>query len=159
MDYSASFQISASGMALEKLRLDVSTANIANINSSAASVGQLYQPLRVIGKSVALNFANSNSFARSSANSFSREYGKALVLENGGGVALQAVVPLSVAPRLVHEPGHPQADENGNVHFPGINHNSEMVNVLTALRAYESNVVALTAAKTMAVRTLEIGGQ
>jgi flagellar basal-body rod protein FlgC len=153
MDYSASFQISASGMALEKLRLDVSTANIANINSSAASVGQLYQPLRVIGKSVALNFTNPLS------NSFSREYGKALVLESGGGVALQAVVPLSVAPRLVHEPGHPQADENGNVHFPGINHNSEMVNVLTALRAYESNVVALTAAKTMAVRTLEIGGQ
>jgi flagellar basal-body rod protein FlgC len=157
MDYSASFQISASGMALEKLRLDVSTSNIANINSSAASVGQLYQPLRVIGKSVALNFTS--PFSSSFSNSFSREYGKALVLENGGGVALQAVVPLSVAPRLVHEPGHPQADENGNVHFPGINHNSEMVNVLTALRAYESNVVALTAAKTMAVRTLEIGGQ
>ncbi len=145
MDYSAAFQISASGMSIEKLRLDVATANIANINTPASSAGQVYQPLRVIGKAVPL--------------SFSQEYGKAWVLQSGGGVAVQGVAALSVAPRLVLEPGHPQADENGFVHFPGVSHNSEMVNVLSALRAYESNVVALNAIKTMAVRTLEIGGQ
>jgi flagellar basal-body rod protein FlgC len=144
MDYSASFQISSSGMALEKLRFDVTVANLANMHSSAASAAQVYQPLRVIGKAAQV--------------SFSQQFGDMLALEHGG-VQLQSVEAMTVAPRLVYEPGHPQADEKGFVTYPGINHNSEMVNMMSALRAYEANVVALTSAKTMAARTLDIGGQ
>lgn len=144
MDYHASFQISASGMALEKLRLDVTTANLANLHVSAPAGSKVYQPLRVIGAPVAL--------------SFGQQFGSLMALEKGGGVQVQSIEALNVAARPVYEPGHPHADDKGYVNYPGINHNSEMVNILSALRAYEANVVAMTAAKTMAARTLDIGG-
>lgn len=144
MDYSASFQISASGMAVEKLRLDVTAANLANLHSTSASPAQLYRPLRVVSREVPLEFA--------------RQF-DALYAATGGGAQAAGVEPLNVAPRLVHEPEHPHADEKGFVSYPGIDHTSEMVNLMTALRAYEANVVAMNAAKVMAARALEIGGQ
>lgn len=143
MDYNASFQISATGMAVEKLRLDVTAANLANMHSTAASPGQLYRPLRVISQAAPMEFARQ----------FSQMYA---VL---GGTQVTGIEQLAVAPRLVHEPGHPHADSKGFVSYPGINHTSEMVNMTTALRAYEANVTAMNAARTMAARTLEIGGQ
>lgn len=146
MDYSAAFQISASGMALEKARFDASISNLANMHASSAPGAPLYQPLRVLGQSRPLSLSAS----------FDQQYRMAMT---GGGVEVQSIVSTPVAPRLVYEPGHPHADEKGYVHYPGINHNSEMVNMMTALRAYEANVVAMNAAKTMAARTLDIGGQ
>lgn len=144
MDYNASFQISASGMAVEKLRLDVTAANLANIHSTAASPSQLYKPMRVVSQEAPLTFAQQFNNAYSIT---------------GGGAQLVGVEAQAVAPRLVHEPGHPHADANGYVSYPGINHASEMVNMMSALRAYEANVVAMNAAKVMTARALEIGGQ
>lgn len=144
MDYHAAFQISASGMAVEKLRLDVTAANIANMHSAAAGPDQVYRPLRVLAQATPLSFSQQ----------FGTLYGAA-----GGGVQVTAVAPQAVAPRMAHEPGHPYADAKGMVAYPGVNHTEEMVNLNTALRAYEANVAAMNAAKTMAARTLEIGGQ
>lgn len=144
MDYSAGFQISASGMAIEKLRLDVTAANIANMHTAAPSAAQLYRPLQVVGQAIPL--------------SFSQQFGQ-LAGVTGGGVQVGALAPQSVAPRMVYEPGHPFADSKGQVAYPGVNHASEMVNLSTALRAYEANVLAMNAARTMAARALEIGGQ
>ena len=143
MDYNASFQISATGMAVEKLRLDVTAANLANIHSTAASADQLYRPQRVVSTEASLNFA--------------QQFGQ--LYARSGGAHIVGVAALSAPPRLVHEPGHPHADGQGFVSYPGINHTSEMVNLMSALRAYEANVVAMNAAKTMTARTLEIGGQ
>lgn len=144
MDYHAAFQISASGMAVEKLRLDVTAANIANMHSAGSSAASVYQPLRVLTSANALSFA--------------QQFGQ-LDVAQGGGVRVTAVAPQAVAPRLVYEPGHPYADPKGMVAYPGVNHTAEMLNLNTALRAYEANVAAMTAAKAMATRTLEIGGQ
>jgi flagellar basal-body rod protein FlgC len=58
----------------------------------------------------------------------------------------------------VYEPGNPDADDKGFVSLPGINQVTEMVNMAGALRAYEANVVAMNAAKTMALKALELGG-
>jgi flagellar basal-body rod protein FlgC len=143
MDYNAAFQISASGMALERLRLDVTAANIANMNSAAASAGQAYRPQRVLTQENTL--------------SFSQQFGQWAAA--GGGTRLVAVVPQDVAARMVYEPGHPYADAKGFVAYPNVNHTAEMLNLNTALRAYEANLAAMNAAKTMASRTLEIGGQ
>lgn len=143
MDYNNAFHISASAMALEKLRLDVTAANIANMHSAAAPGAALYQPKRVLANSVPL--------------SFSQQFGQ-LVLQ-GGGVEVRELATQFVSPRMVFEPGHPYADAKGFVAYPGVNHTSEMLNINTALRAYEANVVALNAAKTMAARSLDIGGQ
>ncbi len=144
MDYNTSFQISASGMSVEKLRLDVTAMNLANMNSTAASVDQLYRPMRVISQEAPIGFA--------------QQFGDLYAVQ-GGGTRVVSVEATATAPRMVYEPGHPYADSKGFVSYPGVNHSSEMVNMMAALHAYEANVVAMNAAKTMAARTLEIGGQ
>jgi len=144
MDYNASFHISATGMTVEKMRLDVSAANLANMHSTAAAGSPVYKPLRVISRENPLTF--------------SQQIGE-LDSVGGGGAEVVAVEPMNVAPTLVYEPGHPDADSKGFVSYPGINNTAEMMNMMSALRAYEANVVAMNAAKTMAQRTLEIGGQ
>lgn len=144
MDYHAAFQISASGMAVEKMRLDVTTANIANMHSAGTSAAAVYQPMRVVGEAIPM--------------SFSQQFGQLYAVQ-GGGARVAAVAPQAVAPRMVYEPGHPYADGKGFVAYPGVNHTTEMLNLNTALRAYEANVAAMAAAKAMATRTLDIGGQ
>ncbi len=143
MDYNAAFQISASGMAVEKLRLDVTAANIANMNNAAASAAQAYRPLRVLSQQAPLGF--------------SQQFGQ--LAQAAGGVQVLAVEPQASAARMVYEPGHPYANAQGMVAYPGVNHTAEMVNLNVALRAYEANVAAMNAAKTMAARALDIGGQ
>jgi len=68
------------------------------------------------------------------------------------------VQPVDGAPRLVYEPGHPDADTKGFVAYPDVNPVSEMVELMTVTRAYEANVRAMNMAKTMALKALEIGG-
>jgi flagellar basal-body rod protein FlgC len=143
MDYHDAFQISAAGMATEKLRLDVTALNLANMHSAGVTADQVYRPQRVVTQTMP---------------TFGQQFGRLY----GAGVqaGVQAVVvPQNTAPRMVHEPGHPYADSRGMVAYPGVDHVSEMVNLSTALRAYEANVTAMNAARTMAARALEIGGQ
>lgn len=144
MDYLAAFEISASGMAVEKARLDTVALNLANVNTTRGENGKVYKPLRVI-----------------SAAKFNDAFDNYLSLSGPGRAAGAQVVEireLSVTPRLVYEPGHPDADEKGYVAYPNINPASEMVTLVETVRAYEANVRAMNAAKSMALRALEIGG-
>jgi flagellar basal-body rod protein FlgC len=143
MDYNSAFHISASGMAVEKMRLEITAANIANMHSAAASADAVYRPLQVLTQAVPLGFA--------------RQFGQ--LVTASGGVRVAALAPQTVAARMVYEPGHPYADPKGFVAYPGVNHTAEMMNLNTALRAYEANLAALSAAKTMAARALDIGGK
>lgn len=143
MDYRAIFQISTSGMNVEKLRLETAALNLANMHSTAGPGGAAFRPMRVVAKAVVPDFAgwmDASSMAL-------------------GGAQAQVLPNESATPRLVHDPGHPHADVNGNVHYPGVDHTTEMITVMTALRAYEANVAAISAARSMANRALEIGGQ
>ena len=142
MDYLSAFAISGSGMSVEKLRLDVTALNLANANSTRAGAGALDQPLTVVSA------ARSGSFA----SAFAQAGGAAL------GARVVEVRPSPTPPRLVYEPGHPDADAKGFVAYPGINPVSQMVTLISATRSYESNVAALNAARTMALKALEIGG-
>ena len=144
MNYHQAFEISATGMSLEKLRLELTAANLANMHSAAARPGEVYRPLRLQAETVPMRFA---------------QHFNQLALASGGGVRVTQLVPQQTAPRMVYEPGHPYADTKGFVAYPGIDHTSEMLNLNTALRAYEANVVAMNAAKMMASRTLDIGRQ
>lgn len=144
MDYLASFQIGAMGMAVEKLRMDVTAINIANMRVSHAPGAAPVRALRVVVAPVAAGFQAQYSAAS--------EGGLGLV----GPTA--SVVGVTTTPNLVHEPSHPHADSSGYVRYPGINHSEEMMNMLSAMRAYEANIAALGAARAMAVRALEIGG-
>jgi flagellar basal-body rod protein FlgC len=142
MDYFSAFAISGSGMSVEKLRLDVTALNLANMNSTRAAGGALYQPLSVISN------ARPGAFAAALAGAANAQL----------GAQVTEVAASTVVPRLVYEPGHPSADNKGFVAYPGINTVNEMVTLISATRAYEANVAALNAAKVMALKALDIGG-
>lgn len=145
MDYSMSFRISAAGMGFEKARVEATALNIANMNIPRAADGTLYQPVRAVATAKAMpSFGTRYEAARGA------------MLNVPSEVQLEA---MAAAPRLVHEPGHPQADDRGFVAYPGVQHAAEMVNLVAALRSYEANVVAMNAAKAMALKALELGGQ
>lgn len=144
MDYYSAFEISASGMALEKVRLDTLSLNLANANTTRAEGGGLYRPLRVIAQA-------------GSASAFEGRLDAARDARLPQGVRVADIAVENVAPRLVYDPGHPDADARGFVAYPNINPVSEMVTLIEAVRGYEANVRALNAAKAMALSALEIG--
>ena len=76
--------------------------------------------------------------------------------EYAQGVKIDGIFEDDKPPRLVYEPDHPDADENGFVAYPNINMITEMVNMMVATRAYEANVTAIDAAKSMMQQALEI---
>lgn len=138
MDYFTAFAISASGMDVQKVRVDTVAMNIANANTSRTADGSFYQPLQVV-------------VAEKRDSAFETAF------QNAAGAQVIQVIPRDTPPRQVFEPGHPDADANGFVSYPNIDPVSEMVTLVEASRAYEANVRALNAAKTMALRALEIG--
>lgn len=143
MDYRAAFQISAAGMDAEKLRLDVTALNLANMNTTSKTEAGAYKPMRVVTQLKSLNF-------------------EGVMQAEAQGVALgmpqASAVPMDVAPRFVHDPSHPHADTRGMVAYPGVDHAGEMVRLVSALRSYEANVAAASATRAMAAKALEIGG-
>lgn len=141
MDYHAAFAISKTGMALEQLRLEAATMNLAHVNVAARPGTEVYRAQHLVARE---------------AVAFAGQYGQAL--QSLQGVQFVAEPATTATARLVLDPGHPDADASGHVAYPAINHNTEMLNLMTAVRAYEANVVALNAAKSMAQRALEIGG-
>lgn len=132
--------ISAIGMSLEKLRLDIASNNISMMNH-ASSVGQAQAPKSLmVNHGVQLNFEQ----LISEQNIYHLEDSKLVNLLEGGT-------------KLVHEPQNPLANQDGFVEYPDTNHLYEMMNVLKATRAYEANVKAFNAAKVMHDEALNIG--
>lgn len=146
MNYMAAFEISASGMTVERTRLDATAINLANVNSTRGVDGAAFRPLRVVSGPRTDQKFSAAMDAFSAARSVP-------------GVEVSEIRQLDVAPRLVFEPAHPDADEKGFVAYPGINPVAEMVNLISTMRAYEANVTAMNAAKTMAMKALDIGGR
>ncbi len=129
MSVISTFSISASGMAAERLRLDTISSNLANINTTRTPEGGPYRRLMTVMESA----------------------------PDGRGVRVARIAQDESPPLLVHNPGHPDADADGNVAMPNVNPVLEMVDMISASRAYEANVAAFNAAKAMAVKALEIG--
>lgn len=142
MDYFAAFNISESGMAVQKIKLDTIALNLANVNTTRSATGGPYQPLEVV-------------VAEKADTRFDLLMSGFRRLQTG--VQVVDILPKAVAPRMVHDPRHPDADSKGFVAYPNIDPVSEMVDLMETTRAYEANVRAINAAKTMALRALEIG--
>ncbi|MBP7792953.1 MAG: flagellar basal body rod protein FlgC [Candidatus Goldbacteria bacterium] len=141
------FEISASGLTAERLRMDVISNNIANVNTTRTVEGGPYQRQRVVfeprGEQIGFIFPAIFSDKAKRVNQFQ-------------GVKVTQIAPDPQPPRLVYDPGHPDADENGYVHMPNINIVQEMVDMISATRAYEANVTAINSAKQMAAKALDI---
>ncbi|MEI7427863.1 MAG: flagellar basal body rod protein FlgC [Betaproteobacteria bacterium] len=127
------FQISASGMSAQSLRLNTTASNLANADSASAPGGVPYKAKQV--QFMAAQLPNSNAL----------------------GVKVDKVVEDTSPPKLLYMPGHPQADEKGYVAMPNVNPVEEMVNMLSASRSYQTNVDTMNAAKSMLLKTLTIG--
>jgi flagellar basal-body rod protein FlgC len=149
MDYQFAFAISKTGMALQQLRLDVATLNLAQVNLPTQAGAPVYRARHVVASEAASAPAGADAV-------FANAWGQAQ--RALGGTRFVVTEGAAQPPRQVQDPGHPQADARGFVAYPAIDHNTEMLNLMTAVRAYEANVMALNAAKTMAQRALEIGG-
>lgn len=143
MDYTSTFAISAAGMTLERTRVEVAALNLANAHTTATAGQGAYQPMRVVALPAAqASFAALLAAGESTASAMKPNF---------------RVEPAPVMPRLVHEPGHPLADARGFVSYPGVDPATEMVSLMAASRAYEANVAAMTTARNMALKALDIG--
>jgi flagellar basal-body rod protein FlgC len=142
MDYSSIFAISASGMDVQKARLEVAAHNLANAQTVRDVNGQPFHPLRVLSVPGA---AASSEFTD-------------MMDAQAQGASAVVVQDVTSSPHWVYEPGHPYADAKGMVAYPAVNHLEEMVTITQALRAYEANVAALQATRSMASHALDIGG-
>lgn len=145
------FDISASALSANRVRMDVVAGNIANANTTRAEfVNGAWQPYR--RKMVVVEPINGGFDSVLKA-----EMDKNGTSSAEGGVRVTAVVGDQTPFKKEYNPSHPDADANGMVSYPNVDMLKEMVDLMEATRAYESNAAAINASKAMATKALEIG--
>jgi flagellar basal-body rod protein FlgC len=156
MSFLNSMSISASALTATRLRMDVIAENMANSSTTRTENGEPYRRKYVV-------FQERTSRERGFASIFNRE--REGVFESHfsrahrspGGVRVLRIGEDQSEFKYDYNPTHPDADENGFVRMPNVEVVQEMVDMMSAYRAYEANITALNAFKDMAVKTLEIG--
>jgi len=141
------FDVSASALTAQRLRMDVISSNIANADTTRARMvdGRWVPYSR---KVVVLQSQKAPSFAQLLQNEMKNA---------GSGVKVSRIYDDPAPFKQVYDPGHPDADENGFVLKPNVDILKEMVDMISATRSYEANVTALNAAKNFVTKALEIG--
>ncbi len=148
MAFLSSFDICASGMSAQRIRMDVAAENIANIDTTRTEAGGAYRRKDVVFESY-----GSDSFRQALLNA---QAGKGFQ-STSAGVRVAQIVEDDREMKRVYNPEHPDADENGYVTMPNVDLLKETVDSMAATRSYEANVTALNAMKTMAQKALDIG--
>ncbi len=152
MPLGSSMEISASGLTAERLRLDVISNNLANVNTTRTESGQPFRRQEV----VFANRTGGGGFASALAAACG---GAGANTTCGQGVDVVAIQPdMGHDFKMVYDPGHPDADKRtGFVKMPNVEPVVEMVDMIAASRAYEAGVTAINSAKQMQQRALDIG--
>jgi len=140
--------VSATGLTAERLRMDVTAENLANAQTTRGADGQPYRRKEVV-------------LAEIQSGGFGSQLAKAIGAGSAsgsqpGGVEVAGIAQDQTPGKLVHDPGHPDADADGYVRMPNVDTVAEMVDLISAQRAYEANVTAMNAAKQMFSKTLEL---
>ncbi|MBU5673085.1 flagellar basal body rod protein FlgC [Paenibacillus brevis] len=150
MNISNSFSISASALTAQRLRMDVVSSNIANAETTRASVvdGKAVPYRR---KTVVMSPLNTGSFSET----LNQALGSNKTASRG--VKVTAIKEDSSDFKPVYNPTHPDANSEGYVYMPNVDVLKEMVDVMSASRSYEANVTALNASKAMITKALQIG--
>lgn len=136
MDSINIFKISASALNAQRIRMNTVASNMANVNSTRTEEGGPYRRKDVV---------------------FSTMPVKSNPVDGLEGVEVAGIIEDNTPPKMIHDPGHPEANEEGLVAMPNVNIIEEMVNMMMALRTYEANVSAFNMSKGMLMKTLEIG--
>jgi flagellar basal-body rod protein FlgC len=126
------FNVSGSGMSAQAQRLNATASNLANADSATSASGEAYRAKQVVFEAVP------------------NEAG-------GTGVRVKEVIDDPSPLKMMYDPKNPLADDKGYVAMPNVNVVDEMVNMLSATRAYQNNVETMNAAKTLLTKTLTIG--
>jgi flagellar basal-body rod protein FlgC len=137
---------SASALTAERLRMDVISNNVANINTTRTATGGTYRRLQAVFAPDRPN----RTFLTSLRAAFGQQ-------ETPRGVLVQRIQEDQTPTRMVLDPTHPDANADGFVEYPNVDLVQEMTDMLGATRAYEANVTVMNAAKSMALKALDIG--
>lgn len=140
------FAIARSGLDVERMRMEVIAQNLANAGAASSTKGGAYAPLRLVSGPRAATFSDA------------LDQGAAASSTGFRGTQVYGIESMNTPPRLVYEPTHPAADDQGYVAYPGIDHAAEMTQMVQTLRTYEANVVMYNAARSMFMRALDLGG-
>jgi flagellar basal-body rod protein FlgC len=127
------FDIAGSAMTAQSQRLNATASNLANADSAAGPDGKVYRAKQVVFSSVPM------------------------AGESGSGVRVTGVVEDQSPAKQIFNPQHPLADPKGYVAMPNVNVVDEMVNMISASRSYQNNVEIMNTAKTMLLKTLQLG--
>lgn len=147
----SALETSASGLTAERLRMDIIANNIANANTTRTQEGGPYRRQMVV-------LGNRPSFSEVLAEAGGNAAADAGVeAAVGQGVRVLRVVADQRPFKMKYDPTHPDADKNGYVQLPNVETVTEMVDLMSASRAYEANVTALNAFKSMVTTALQIG--
>jgi flagellar basal-body rod protein FlgC len=142
MDIFTTMKISASALKAQRLRLNTISSNLANIETTRTPDGGPYRKREVVFQSTHQGFADAlDTRMRDAAQ----------------GVKVSHIQASNRPPLMVYDPSHPDADEQGMLAMPNINLVEETADMMSASRAYESNVTVIKSAKRMALKALEIG--
>lgn len=141
--------ITVSALTAQRLRMDVVSSNMANAESTRAKlVDGEWQPYQ--RKSVVLQ-PKGNSFSDFLQMASNRQ-------ETGNGVKVTKIIEDTETPnKLIYDPEHPDANEEGYVNMPNVDPLREMVDLMSTTRSYEANVTVFNASKAMMTKALEIG--
>jgi len=144
MNFLDALNITSSGLSAQRLRMNLVSSNLANINTTRTPEGGPYQRKEAVFAAQPVG----QSFCDMLNSQIPGEFSQVKVAEiiNDPRPAISK-----------YEPHHPDADENGYVAMPNINLMEEMVNMMSASQSYEANVTAADATKKMALKALEIG--
>ena len=143
MDFFSALQVSSSGLAAERARVDLAASNLANAESTRGPDGTPYKRRDPV--------LASKSFDQQLSAA-----GGAATAVGAIGVEVAGVVEDQSGGRRVYSPGHPDADHDGFVTLPNVDPIHEVVNLISAQRGYDANATAVETLKTMASRALDI---
>jgi len=144
MDFLTALKISSSGLSAQRIRMNVISANLTNIDTTRTPEGGPYRRKDVI-------------FAATQVNSPFQNILESQIKGRVYQVNVEGIYYDNSPSRLKYDPGHPDANDEGYVALPNITVIEEMINMLSATRSYEANVTAINATKNMALKALEIG--
>jgi flagellar basal-body rod protein FlgC len=142
MSFMPNFDITASALSAERLRMDVTSGNLANTQTTRGPDGQPYRKLMPVFEAQPIEFEDTLS------GELNLQLSK---------VAVTGIEKDARPPKRVYDPGHPDADKDGYVSLPNINVMEEMADLMMASRTYEANVTAFNTSKQMVLKTLDIG--
>lgn len=144
MDFFSSINVSSSALSAERTRMNLISSNLANASATRTAEGGPYKRKDAVFSATPMESRFNRALDGATAQQVRQ-------------VEVSQIVEDQNLPRMQYDPGHPDADPQGYVAMPNVNVVEEMADMIGATRAYEANVTAVQAAKSMAMKTLEIG--